>query len=117
MYIFKSNYFTMKLFFVFVALLAASFSVNAVSFDDSNNSILEQNLDEERYVIVYKMNGVTHAVIINHYVDCEALFALNPENATILDCGPLNSVTPPSGTTYVNEEQALSNFGIEEWPV
>lgn len=107
----------MKQFFVLMLLVVAAFSYQAVASDAAESVDTVVSMEEERYVIVYKQNGVVHAVIINHHVDCEALYALNPENATILDCGPLNSVVPPTGTTNVDEAQALSDLGLEEWPM
>lgn len=111
----------MKQFFVLMLLVVAAFSYQAVASDAAKGNYTElSNTKEVRYVVVYKMNGVVHAVLIDHYVNCADLIAANPLwngfGIEILDCGQVGDVTVPSGTTYVPEETALNHFQLSEWP-
>jgi len=111
----------MKQFFVFILLVVAAFSYQAMANSAVEDNYIElSNTKEVRYVVVYKMNGVVHAVLIDHYVNCADLIDANPLwngfGIEILDCGPVGDVSVPSGTTYVAEETALNHFQLSEWP-
>lgn len=107
----------MKQFFVFMLLVVAAFSFRAVASDVVEPVDTMVSMEEERYVIVYQMNGVIHAVIVNHYVDCQAQADVGDATGfyTIVDCGPLNSVSIPNDVVEVSEEEALSDMGLKEW--
>jgi hypothetical protein len=77
------------------------------------------NEKSDRYVIVYKVNGVEHAVIINRYVCCICLAMFHivvDTGIEIIDCGPVGMVNVPSGSVFVEEETALDHFGLTDWP-
>lgn len=108
----------MKYLFVLMILFVAVLNGKAITNDCANKVDLSSE-KEARYVVVYKVNGVTHAVIVNHYVNCQFLADWVDEhmpNISILDCGPVGDVSVPTGTQYVNEATALSELGLDEWP-
>ena len=68
---------------------------------------------------MYTINGHTHAVIVPHPVNCEALTSLGKRiGITIEDCGPAGEqpYSLPAGTTMVSEAQALNDFQLGDWP-
>lgn len=108
----------MKQFFVFMLLVVATFSYQAVANSAAVESIdVVVSMEDVRYVIVYKQNGVIHAVIVNHYVDCQAQADVGQATGfyIVVDCGPLNSVFIPNDAVNVSEEEALNDMGLEEW--
>lgn len=109
----------MKQFFVFMLLVVAAFSFRAVASDVVEPVGTVVSMEVEPYVIVYRQNGGTFVIITSGPVNCQDLVDFVNAymvNTTILDCGPLNSITIPKDATEVTEEQALSDLGQEEWP-
>lgn len=107
-----------NLILMFFVLFAICSNAEAVA-EKSQPIETELGESEERWVIVYTMNGATHAVIINRPVCCQCLVdAIELLNLDIVinDCGPINGIQVPSDANYVSEAEALSDFGQEEWP-
>lgn len=94
-------------------LLASVEEINV----ESTGLPVSSEAPQELWVVVYRINGQTHAVLMGHDPCCACLaaFAAQVPGLDIIDCGPIEDIPVPPGSE-VSEEEALNDFGLTEWP-